>query len=340
MKNTLTKPFEWILQDRYRVLFHLVFWFVMYLDEWLSLLGVTEAYEDIWVILLPFAIDAAMVYLNLYILIPQFLLKGKLWIYALLTLFSLALVSVEQYAIFDFGCGDCSVWEDVLFNILMPTLTLLGTAIAVKMFKIYLQSQYRLKDLETTNLKTELSYLKNQINPHFLFNALNNIYVLSRKRPDEAPEAILLLSDLLRYQLYDCVQEKVALKDEIEYLKNYLKLDELRKTNTRIDFDVQGEVNGKTVAPFLFLPFVENAVKHGMDSNGESYISISFDVSEQEIYFRVANSKPQQAYEKEVGGIGLVNVQRRLDLIYSDKYKLDIRDEAELYVVDLYLLGQ
>ncbi len=336
MKNRLTKPFEWILQDRYRVLFHLIFWFVMYMDEWLSLVGITTPYEDWGIIFLPFLIDAALVYLNLYVLIPFLLLKGRLWAYVAATAVSILAVVGIEYQLFDLECEDCPVWEAWVFSLLIPTLTLLGTAIAVKIFKKYLRSQARLQELENTNLKTELSYLKNQINPHFLFNALNNIYVLSRKRPDETPESILLLSDLLRYQLYDCAKEKVALKDEIEYLKNYLKLDKLRKSNTTIEFDVKGDINRKMVAPFLFMPFVENAVKHGINPDGESFLSINFEVGK-EIYFRVANSKSPHTGDKPVGGIGLVNVRRRLELLYPERHQLDIRDEANRFVVDLHL---
>lgn len=336
MKNRLTKPFEWILQDRFRVFFHLIFWFVMYLDQWLSLTGITASYDDWELILWPFLMDVTLVYLNLYVLIPYLLMKRQLLWYILLTVLSILTMVAVDYSIFDYECEDCFVWEAVLFSTLIPTLTLLGTAIAVKVFKFYLKSQARLQELENTNLKTELSYLKNQINPHFLFNALNNIYVLSRKRPDEAPEAILLLSDLLRYQLYDCVQEKVALKDEIEYLQNYLQLDKLRKSNAKIKFNIKGDVNGKMVAPFLFLPFVENAVKHGINMNGESYLNISFDI-DKDIYFRVANSKSQQPTNNTVGGIGLVNVQRRLDLLYPEQHELTIRDEVEHYIVDLHL---
>ncbi len=336
MKNKLTKPFEWILQDRYRVFFHLIFWFVMYMDEWLSLVGITSAFEDWEIIFLPFLIDATLVYLNLYVLIPFLLLRGRLWGYIAATAISILIVVALEYQLFDLDCEDCVLWETIAFSLLIPTITLLGTAIAVKIFKFYLRSQARLRELENTNLKTELSYLKNQINPHFLFNALNNIYVLSRKRPDETPEAVLLLSDLLRYQLYDCVQEQVALKDEIEYLKNYLKLDKLRKSNTKIEFDVKGNINGKMVAPFLFLPFVENAVKHGLNPDGESYLSINIEVGK-ELYFHVANSKSPYTDDKPIGGIGLTNVRRRLELLYPKRHTLNIRNEKERYIVDLHI---
>ena len=219
-------------------------------------------------------------------------------------------------------------------------MTLLGTAIAVKIFKIFLQNQSKINELEKSGLQTELAYLKDQINPHSLFNALNNIYVQSRKRPEEASESILLLSDLLRYQLYDCAKEKVYLKGEIEYLKNYIKLDSMRKNNARIQFEVNGEPNRKMVAPFIFLPFIENAVKHGANLDNESTIKIELNIKGDQIDFFVENDVPKQKSNIPQGGIGLTNVRRRLELLYPARHQLDIKEQGGKFQVRLTLKDQ
>lgn len=337
-----TKAFEWILNKKYRIGFHVLFWIVMYLDEFLALIGITEPFESdqIKYIIVGILLDMAMVYLNLYVFIPFLLLKNKVWQYILLTVLSVLIISYNSQ-ILGPPCYECDELgfslTDFIISAFIPTMTLLGTAIAVKIFKLFLQNQQQVTDLKRYGLETELAYLKDQINPHSLFNALNNIYVQSRKRPEEASESILLLSDLLRYQLYDCAKEKVYLKGEVDYLKNYLKLDKLRKNKAKITFDVTGDVNRKMVAPFIFLPFIENAVKHGASLDNESFISIQLNSTENSIHFIIENSIPTQKNNIPKGGIGLANVKRRLELLYPNKHQLEITDEGQLFKVDLHL---
>lgn len=345
MQTHYTKAFEWILNDKYRIWFHILFWVVMYLDEFLALLGITEPYsiEIIPFIIIEILFDIILVYVNLYILIPFFLLKNKLWVYTALTLITVVIVgllNLNIHAPIELEPGEEPYvidLSDFILSTFLPTLTLLGTAIAVKVFKLFLQNQQTLQEIEKTSLETELAYLKDQINPHFLFNALNNIYVQSRKRPEEASESILLLSDMLRYQLYDCAKEMVSLKNEIEYLQNYLDLDKLRKSKAIINFTINGHPNGIQVAPFLFLTFVENAIKHGTSLDNEAQIDMRFDISPNQIHFYIKNTKPEQIIQQAVGGIGLVNVKRRLNLLYPKQHQLEITDEKNFYSVDLKL---
>jgi LytS/YehU family sensor histidine kinase len=148
-----------------------------------------------------------------------------------------------------------------------------------------------------------------------------------------------LLSDLLRYQLYDCAKDKVNLSDEIAYLENYLKIDKLRKTRADIDFQVIGSPGGIQIAPFLFIPFVENALKHGISLENESFIKVIFDIRPKELHFEITNSKPQQPMIAHLkGGIGLANISRRLDLIYPNRYRLDIDNQKNYYKVTLSIL--
>jgi len=337
-----TKAFEWILKDKYRIAFHLLFWIIMYLDEFLALLGITDPFKPEYVnlILLEIALDISMVYLNFYVLIPLFLLKNKFWTYVASSAASVVLVSWLSHLIFCFCFeegGTSHSLTVIVGGTFIPTLTLLGTAVAVKIFKIFLREQDRVGEMERSSLETELAYLKDQINPHSLFNALNNIYVQCRKRPEEASESVLLLSDLLRYQLYDCTKNRVYLKGEIDYLKNYLKLDALRKSKTKIEFKVEGNPNRKMVAPFVFLPFIENAVKHGASFDNDSFINITMNIGENDIEFRIENSIPAQKNKIPKGGIGLTNVKRRLELLYPDKHDLNIKEEDRLFSVEVLL---
>jgi LytS/YehU family sensor histidine kinase len=196
--------------------------------------------------------------------------------------------------------------------------------------------------LETKNLQTELKSLRNQINPHFLFNTLNNIYALSLKKSDRTPDMIIKLSEMMRYMLYECNERFVPLENEISYLKNYLDLEHLRQgENFSINFDIEGEILDQKIAPMLIIPFVENCFKHGVNRQLEDgYVDIQFKIETSQIRTIIKNSKPpdQPSSDHRVsGGIGLLNVKKRLDLLYKGKYTLDIKDEPESFFVDLTL---
>jgi len=336
--------YDWLLSDQYRIFYHFLFWIFVYSDGVLSLLGLTEdSTPGAVFIFINFLIDAALVYINLYVLIPKYLLKGRTWYYIFFTVIGI-FINLELAFTLTFPaiCPSCGVDFDaspltVLVQDFVATASILGMAMGIHMVRRFIRNQQKLRELQTTNLKTELAFLKHQINPHFLFNSLNNIYVQNRKAPQQASESILLLSDLLRYQLYDCANEKVQLKIEIDYLKNYLSLDKLRKNIAEVEFNVKGSPEGKVVAPFIFIPFVENAVKHGLSLDSESYIKIDFEIKEHELNFTIKNSKPKNGYNTMKGGIGMTNVKRRLNLLYPNKYLLKVNDNDDQYRVDLNL---
>jgi sensor histidine kinase YesM len=344
VKPKYTKAFDWILNDRYRLVQHLFFWLFFYADVPATLFLDPPELGGLHVPqLITFLLDIFVVYFNLYFLIPKLLLKNKARLYLALTFLTVLLSGIlnnyvaAQYFYTEFeGEIYISIPSEVVNNFIFQA-SVLGTAIGINILKRFLRDRYKIEELENANLKTELAYLKEQINPHFLFNALNNIYVQTRKRPKEASESILLLSDLLRYQLYDCAKEKVYLKGELEYLKNYLKLDSFRKNNAEIKFEINGNPNGKMVAPFIFIPFIENAVKHGLSIDNESFIRIQFDISKDKIIMTVENSKPQTSTPNRVGGIGLNNVKRRLDLLYPDTHDLTIEETKSTYKTQLIL---
>jgi LytS/YehU family sensor histidine kinase len=192
-------------------------------------------------------------------------------------------------------------------------------------------------NLENENLIAELAFLKSQINPHFLFNSLNNIYSLAYQKSEKTPEAILKLSEIMRYMLYESNEDKVELSNEIRYLENYIELQKLRfKDNIYIKFEINGDLLGLMITPLVLISFVENAFKHGIATDSENPISISLNLSDGKLLFHVSNIK--SSMNKDItGGIGLQNVQRRLSLIYKDRYRLQIDDTNDIYNCELYL---
>lgn len=188
------------------------------------------------------------------------------------------------------------------------------------------------------NLQMELKFLKSQINPHFLFNALNNIYALSVIDSNRTQESIGTLSDMLRYVLYECEQPVVPIKKEIAYIRNYLDLFRLKSSKPfAIKTDFQVSDPSVAIAPMLFIPFVENALKHGnIDYVADGYLEIKVHSDSRRIDFHVTNSVSERPAQKDaVGGIGLENVKKRLDILYPNHHQLDIEKTPKSYTVNL-----
>lgn len=183
-------------------------------------------------------------------------------------------------------------------------------------------------------LKTELKFLRNQTNPHFLFNTLNNIYALARKKSDEAPEAIMKLSKLLRFMLYDAAKPLITIGDEIKLLEDYIDLEKMRyKNKLTVDFSKQIDNEQQLIAPLLLLPFVENAFKHGTsESRFASFIHFEVKLCGGILKFWIKNTKEIDGQECTNTNIGLANVKRQLELLY-DEYDIQVINEASLFIV-------
>lgn len=192
-------------------------------------------------------------------------------------------------------------------------------------------------NLEKEKLAAELAFLKSQLNPHFLFNSLNNIYSLSYQKSEKTPEAILKLSEMMRYMLYESNDDSVALAKEITYLQNYIDLQKLRfKNGAYVDLHVNGDANGQTIMPMVLVAFVENAFKHGVATDESHPITIDINISPRRLWFKVSN-KTNNQNKDETGGVGLANVKRRLDLLYRGRYDINIKNEPPVYTSELYL---
>lgn len=192
--------------------------------------------------------------------------------------------------------------------------------------------------MEKEKLESELKMLRNQVNPHFLFNTLNNIHTLVYKKSDKASDAIMKLSGLMRYMLYETNSEIVLLEKELEYLKNYVELQRLRFTNpNQVNFTVEGDSSNKTIAPLLLVPFIENAFKHGLSAGNTSSIDIRINISESVLTFYCSNGFKSGADPDIHSGIGLNNVEKRLNLLYNNRHSLKINKLDNRFEVNLSL---
>ena len=291
----------------------------------------------------------AMIYFNMYVIVPLFFFKGKYFAY-LLTVLLLCIIGL-MFLIFIVGnlfaeyhidnkykpFGINEYFGSINFVLLFILLTT-----TIKLLQRWIVDNTRMSELKTLTMNLELNELKNQITPHFLFNMLNNIKALIRNNPLKATDIIVRLSDLLRYQLYESSSNKVRLTSEIKFITNFLSLEKIRRDH--FDFEIISntemlELKSIEIPPNLFMPFVENAIKHSAETTeNESSISIGFFITEKELSFSCINSVPLEKEEVQnlYGGLGLKNITRRLQLLYNEnEYKLDTSSTANQYSVTL-----
>ncbi len=218
-------------------------------------------------------------------------------------------------------------------------LLLFFASISTRVFLRFRDDEKNRDELEKERIATELSYLKQQINPHFLFNTLNNLYAISIKNPEITPGAILKVSSILRYTLYKTDSQPTLLKDEIEIINAFIDFQKLRsKNNLPVEYDLQGEIGEHKIEPFILLPLVENAFKYGMSDLNNSFIRMQFTIISGKLQFYIENKKSRlAANDPEHSGIGLKNIQRRLDLVYPDNYLFRIDNREESFSVYLEL---
>jgi len=299
--------------------------------------------------------QAIAVYFNLYYLIPRFLEKGKLNQYSfylvLTILLSSAFIVMGYYTAA--WISDRSFYE--LFNIqpedfppsgfvnaLPSCIASMTLAMSIKLTKNWIQSTRRQQALEKEKLETELKFLRSQFNPHFLFNTINSIFFLIHKNPVKASSSLAKFSDLLRYQLYECNEAQIPLRNEVAYLESFIELERLRH-NKSLEVSIQIEpptTNFLAIAPFLLITFTENAFKHVSDhTDTPNWIRLNLSITESKLNFRIANSVSSIKSSDVVsyGGIGLKNVKRRLDLIYPGLYELNIQNDQVCFDVELTL---
>jgi len=317
---------------KYKVVKHLLFWLFIYADEFLSLIGITSSYESYYgTIIIELLGDLFLVYFNLYFLLPKFFLKGKLVEYFLFTFLSILAIVGFNYVIYQVENPEYEWLSGFIYEFTI-NVTLLFMAVAMKLISHTYQNNTQIMELREDKLKTELAYLKTQVNPHFLFNTLNNIYVMSKKKDDNVPETVMQLSELLRYQLYECNDDTVPLRNEVAYLKNYIQLEQIRRESLDVDFDIKVSDMHMLIRPLIFLPFIENAFKYSNTNSGTDSIKILMEKKDAKLIFSCKNNKGT-LHSGVSGGIGLENATRRLELSYPDKHTINIDDGESYFTV-------
>ena len=286
------------------------------------------------------ALIAAACYINVYVLFDRHFRKGRYFVYTLSLLLLLTSYILLQYA-FDSWLnktGKTNFLFNSYYNFSIGIFYLAFT-LALELSKRWYHQQNLLRKIHTEKLQTELQYLKAQLNPHFLFNSINTIYFQIDRSNENARESLRKFSDLLRYQLYECNEDKIPIEKETTYLQNYIDLQKLRKdNNNNITINIDDNVRDFFIAPLLLIPFVENAFKHLSDnSSGANSIQLNMDRKNGHFIFSIANSVNDEIPDNGLTGIGLKNVKRRLDLLYENRYKLAIQKNDERFTVELQL---
>lgn len=337
------------MSKRLQVIIHVVFWGVVLIMPLSMHLSAQKDINVAWKVLTLFSNGFSIIafYVSFFFLSPLLIknrvlprsflifLAGGLVIYSIKFIIHLKLNSHFEEIYSKAGIiSPVFVISDIL-----NTWLIMGIALLIKISINWFRDQKLKTEMQYQQQTQELALLKAQVNPHFFFNTLNNIYSLVYKKSDDAPAALLKLSDIMRYMLYDSKSDTVALPKELMHLENYLELEKLRlKDPEFISYSVEGNTGDKMIPPMLLLSFVENAFKHGKKRVKNPGIIISVKVEGDQLEFRVANySMLEQKDNSNGGGIGLQNITRRLELIYPDCHSLKIINESGQYVVDLKL---
>ncbi len=227
-----------------------------------------------------------------------------------------------------------------IYDNFIPHFFLVIAGASFKLMFDQLNLQKKMAELGKEKAEAELNFLKSQINPHFLFNSLNAVYFLIDKNNPDARQALHKFSDMLRYQLYEANGEKIPIEKEIDYLRDYVHLQQLRKDeNYKVQFNCSQDVNNFSIEPLLLMPFVENAFKHiSHKTNGNNFVKLDLTRSNGYFEFAVENSREKGIYTTEQhGGIGMNNVKRRLELLYPDTHQLNIVDDTDIFKINLKL---
>lgn len=359
-KSGVEKNINFIVKYK---LYHLAFWFAYHYFWWaLSSGSIIETMNNIFFsvystkFVFYVVFQAFGVYFNLYFLIPKFLKTGKYLIYIPLfitTILVTAFCIIGGYFVNAYVVGVS--FEELFFmppenfmdlfkgNALPSTAASMTLAMSIKLTKNWIASERRRNTIEKEKLETELKFLRSQFNPHFLFNTINSIFVLIHKNQDMASESLAKFSELLRYQLYQCNEPYIALNQELEYLKNYIELEKLRQdsNNLTLQFDIEESTpTSLKIAPFILIPFVENAFKHiSHHQESPNWIRMNLKVENNQLKFNISNSTNtfQISTNKDTSGIGLNNVKRRLELLYPQAHSLEVYKDNSQFKVELAL---
>lgn len=296
----------------------------------------------------------ALFYINYFLLVPNFLLKRQTLLYIII-IFAIILGVGFIITVFepshlprfvDFpDKGRIEFMKkhdnDIRFRMFPNTAVITLHLLVSAVLRIYLEwdeSKKRQIESETEKKTSELNFLKAQLNPHFFFNSLNTIFSLSIKKSEKTPVAILNLSDLMRYMLYETNKDKVKLQEEITYIENYIELQKLRlASNNKIIFEVEGTTKNIFVPPLLFISFIENAFKYGVNPGKQNEIIVKFHIKEKDIKLLVVNDIYTELRNEDSSGLGIENTVKRINLYFPNRNSLNLYEKDNKFYVELKL---
>ena len=338
---------DFIFSPRYRVWRHVIYWSIhimIWAAFWVIMYASSSYGRQLFNQFLWIPAFILFGYPLVYGAIPHLLLKGRVSLFFLVVLAwgGIGLYIDEGYRSYIY----IPIQEAMGLDFILPRgplascylcmTTSAASPMIIKFFKLFTIKQRDWMQVQQERITAELQLLKAQVHPEFLFNTLNNIYSFSMNSSPKTPGLILKLSSLLSYMLYDCKAEEVRLEKEIEIMKNYIDLEKEWYDNTvEISWSVEGDIKDKFITPLLMLPFLENAFKHGTSEQIEKpWLSIDLSVKSDTLRCKIANSKNEFVSYRE-NGVGLTNVRKRLEFIYSGRHELKVNDEGNFFVVSL-----
>ena len=328
--------------QRLRILYHVLFWIVLYiLDVVIFGFGYEDFDRFVLLALAEVPPQVLLAYTVMYWIIPQYVARKRLFeslLFLVIAFIVCGFIGHLLFLSFSIYPDDVTAWS-------VPKIFLRGfysflhasIAIAIKLVKLWYENQRRVSEMEKNKLESELKMLKDQINPHFMFNTLNNLYGLIGKNPIHAQESVLGLSRILHYMLHESNHERIRLQQEIRCIQDYIELEKLRYPgNLSISLNIQDKIDDLSIAPLTIFPFIENSFKHGASEMiNDAWINIDFSTFKNSFVFKIENSKGPKFMHGVAHGLGLNNVKRRLELIYGTDHTLQVIDSEESFLVVL-----
>ncbi len=340
---------DFLIERKFSVLRHLVFLLFFFVLVYNARFWHEYKVEyDQYILFFVYLSLLIMTYINIYVLVPLFFFRTRYILYFLLLILlgiiGLYLISFcfnTVFSAYRLKEPDVVNYKVGLYEGAMTCIPIILISTTLRLVQKWTRDNVKLAELSNLTLTMELNELRNQINPHFLFNMLNNVKALIRTDPEKASTVIVKLSEFLRYQLYENNEEKTLLTSEIDFLSNFINLEKIRRDNFSVDIKTQIEkrtLNTIFLPPNLFTTFVENAIKHSVDiTDKASYVNIDIEITNGILYFKCSNSQNKDfpIPDNHYGGLGIVNIKRRLELLYKDKFDLTINSEEKEYTVML-----
>jgi two-component system LytT family sensor kinase len=329
---------------RLAIIFQICFWSLFLLLQMVMSSNFLSFESALLFSVVNLILSATVFYMNGLWLFPAYFDKKRYGLYILFNLVALVLLSHIFFRLDVLMVRNFRI-EEVPMDLppYFPHLRIFTLLISVNLISLIFSLIYKVRSQELTEkqlseekLSTEVSLLKAQINPHFIFNSLNNIYSLAYSKSDQTPEAVLKLSHMLRYVYYDCSRDEVTLEAELEYIKNYIAFQQMKSPHEQaIILDFDGLDEGFRIAPMLFIPFVENSFKYSkIEDQKDARVEIKLTTSGKELSFKIVNTHPENG-QSPGSGVGIENVRSRLELTYPEKHELKVRDENNLFEVEM-----